>query len=143
MDSRAFATIKQLQQEIKAKKISPEEVIEFFLKRFEAYDGKLGSAIHLFDKKSILSNMAQEGPLKGIPCLIKNNICIKDRTITCASRMLENFVSPYDATAIERLRAAGAPFIGTANLDEFAMGSSTEMSAFKKTKNRIFSFFER
>lgn len=135
MNSRAFATIKQLQLEIKNKTVTPRELIEFYVKRFEAFDSKLGSAIHIFDKKSILETMVPNGPLSGIPGLIKNNICIKDRTITCASRMLEHFVSPYDATAIERLRAVGAPFIGTANLDEFAMGSSTETSAFKKTKN--------
>lgn len=135
MDSRAFATIKELQEQIARKEITPEELIEFFLRRFEAYDGEIGSALELFDKESILKEMVSEGPLKGIPGLIKNNICIKDRTTTCASRMLEHFKPPYDATAVDRLKKAGAPIIGTANLDEFAMGSSTETSYYKKTKN--------
>lgn len=135
MESRAFATIKELQEQIARKEVTPEELIEFFLRRFEAFDGEIGSALQVFDKESIIKQMQSEGPLKGIPGLIKNNICIKDRTTTCASRMLENFKPPYDATAVGRLKQAGAPIIGTANLDEFAMGSSTETSYYKKTKN--------
>ncbi len=76
-----------------------------------------------------------EGPLAGIPGLIKDNICQQGRTVSCASKMLENFRSTYDATAITRLKHAGAPLIGRANMDEFAMGSSTETSAYKKTAN--------
>ncbi len=135
MDERAFATIKQLQEQLKQKKISADELIEFFLKRFETYDSELGAAIQVFDKESIIKNMKSSGPLYGIPGFIKNNICIKDRLTTCASRILENFHSTYDATAITRLRENGAPFIGSANLDEFAMGSSTETSYFGITKN--------
>ena len=79
--------------------------------------------------------MNKSGPLRGIPGIIKNNICMRDRLLTCASRMLENFRSPYDATAISRLKKDGGSMIGRANLDEFAMGSSTETSYFQKTKN--------
>ncbi len=135
MDSRAFATIKQLRQELDEKKITPEELVEFFIKRFEAYDGEIGSALEIFDKESILKEMQSGGPLHGIPGLIKDNIAMKDRTLTCASHMLETFSSPYDSTASERLKKAGAPLIGRANMDEFAMGSSTETSAFQKTYN--------
>jgi len=77
----------------------------------------------------------QRGNLFGVPGLIKDNICQEGRTASCASKMLENFVATYDATAIERLKKSGALLIGRANMDEFAMGSSTETSAFKKTKN--------
>jgi aspartyl-tRNA(Asn)/glutamyl-tRNA(Gln) amidotransferase subunit A len=135
MDIRAFATIQELQQLLRAKKVSAAELVDYFIKRFERYDGKLESALEVFDKDSIVKTMDAQGPLYGIPGLIKNNICIQDRLTTCASRILENFRAPYDATAIARLKDAGAPILGTANLDEFAMGSSTETSYFKKTKN--------
>jgi aspartyl-tRNA(Asn)/glutamyl-tRNA(Gln) amidotransferase subunit A len=75
------------------------------------------------------------GILDGIPVVLKHNILQKGESATCASRILENFVSPYDATVVERLRAAGAVFVGRANMDEFAMGSSTESSIYGPSRN--------
>lgn len=74
-------------------------------------------------------------PLAGVPVAVKDNISIRDVAMTCGSKMLENYVAPYTATAVERLRQAGAIVIGKTNLDEFAMGSSTENSAFFVTRN--------
>lgn len=135
MSIHPFMTIKQLEDLLARKEITREEILEFYIKRFEAFDGAIGSSLEIFDKKSILEGSSQEGALFAIPGLAKDNICQTNRVTSCASKMLENFVSTYDATAIARLKKAGALLIGRANMDEFAMGSSTETSAFKKTKN--------
>ena len=135
MNSLSFATIKQLREKLKTKEISTKELLDFFINRFEAYDGELGSALEIFDPEWILKNSSLLGKLDGIPGIIKNNIAVKDQLLTCASRILENFTSPYDATVILRLKAQGGAIIGRANLDEFAMGTSTETSYFQKTKN--------
>jgi aspartyl-tRNA(Asn)/glutamyl-tRNA(Gln) amidotransferase subunit A len=135
MSIHPFITIKQLEELLARKEITRQEILEFYLKRFEAFDGQIGSALEIFDKQSILDNASLEGSLAGIPGLIKDNICQDGRVTSCASKMLENYVATYDATAIDRLKKAGALLIGRANMDEFAMGSSTETSAYKKTKN--------
>ncbi len=136
MSIHPFITIQELEQKLANKEITREEILEFYIRRFEAFDGEIGSALEIFDKESILKDSnAQGGELFGIPGLIKDNICQKDRTTSCASKILENFVATYDATATKRLKDAGALLIGRANMDEFAMGSSTETSAFKKTHN--------
>jgi aspartyl-tRNA(Asn)/glutamyl-tRNA(Gln) amidotransferase subunit A len=75
------------------------------------------------------------GPLAGVPVALKDNLSVAGRRLTCASRILEGYVAPYTATAVERLLAAGAVLLGRANMDEFAMGSSCENSAFQKTRN--------
>ncbi len=131
----AFATITELQNLIYKKEITPQELVEYCIKRFEEHDKDLGSALEIFDKDSIVQAAKDQGVLQGIPGLIKDNICQKGRITSCASKMLQHYEATYDATAIKRLKNVGAPLLGRANMDEFAMGSSTETSAFKKTKN--------
>ncbi|MGB8468333.1 MAG: Asp-tRNA(Asn)/Glu-tRNA(Gln) amidotransferase subunit GatA [Candidatus Babeliales bacterium] len=135
MNEIAFATIHELQTLLSTKKISVAELNRAILERFKKYDTELNSALELFDADSIVRASASAGPLYGIPGLIKDNIMQQNRITSCASKILEHFVAPYDATAVERLKQAGALLVGRANMDEFAMGSSTETSAFGKTKN--------
>lgn len=135
MNSLAFASIKELQDLLETRKISSRELVEFFIKRFELHDQKLGSALEIFSADSVLAQPHQAGRLAGVPGLIKDNICQKDRALTCASKILAGYRAPYDATVIELLKKEGALLLGRANMDEFAMGGSTETSAYKKTCN--------
>jgi aspartyl-tRNA(Asn)/glutamyl-tRNA(Gln) amidotransferase subunit A len=135
MNTLAFATIRELRAKLDSKQISSHDVIDFFARRFEAFDDSIGSALEIFDIPSIEKASAGSGALHGIPGLIKDNILQNGRIATCGSRILENYQAVYDSTAIARLKQWGAPLIGRANMDEFAMGSSTETSAYQKTKN--------
>jgi aspartyl-tRNA(Asn)/glutamyl-tRNA(Gln) amidotransferase subunit A len=134
MSSLSFATIAELKEKLKNKETSPEVLANFFIKRFEDHDKELGSALEIFSVDSILNDQ-KEGTLSGIPGLIKDNICQKSRTVSCASKILKNYTATYDATVISKLKSEGALLLGRANMDEFAMGSSTETSAFQKTRN--------
>ena len=135
MNTLSFATIRELQQLLKTKQISHEQLLDHYLARFAKYDQQLGSALEIFDRESILADMRKSGALHGIPGLIKDNIAQENRSVSCASKILEKFSSTFDATAVARLKEQGALLIGRANMDEFAMGSSTETSAYKKCKN--------
>ncbi len=135
MHSLEFATIQQLQELLAKKEVSVSEIVDFYTAKFAQHDTKIGSALEVFGKKSILDNYQDRGFLSGIPGLIKDNICQKDRIASCASKILQNHKAVYDATVIERLKNQGALLLGRANMDEFAMGSSTETSAFGKTAN--------
>ncbi|NQU95427.1 MAG: Asp-tRNA(Asn)/Glu-tRNA(Gln) amidotransferase subunit GatA [Candidatus Omnitrophica bacterium] len=102
------------------------------LDRISAINEKLNAIIYI-DTDKVLKN-AQEKP-SGIPITIKDNICVKDEPTTCASRILENFKPPYDATVIKKLKDAGFILMGKANMDEFAFGSSCETSCYGPTRN--------
>jgi len=130
-----FATIQELRSLIDSKQVSPQEVLDFYLEQIVQIDPTIKSALEIFDKKSILDLSSNTGLLKGIPGFIKDNICQEGRIASCASKILENYRAPYDATVTSKLKQEGALLVGRANMDEFAMGSSTETSAFFKTHN--------
>ncbi len=137
-------TAHQLKDLIRKKEISAEEIITAVYDRIEETEKDIGAYVSLTREKAFLQakavdkkikNGEQIGNLAGIPMAIKDNMCIEDGKTTCSSKILENFVAPYNATVIEKLQAADAVFIGKTNMDEFAMGSSTENSSVKTTKN--------
>src|SRR5262249_34913878 len=104
-----------------------------FIERCKKYDPSLNSLLEIFEHNPYKLN--HQGLLAGIPGIIKDNICIEGKIASCASQMLKNYRAIYDATAIKRLKAVDTPLIARANMDEFAMGSSTETSSFGPTKN--------
>ena len=124
---------------IKKKEVHPREVLESFYERFSQREEKVKAYITpLYEealKEAERMDLSEDKPLLGIPVAIKDNINVKGYPTTCASKILQSYISPYDATVIERLRRAGALIVGKTNMDEFAMGSSTEYSAFFKTRN--------
>ncbi|KRQ87535.1 Glutamyl-tRNA(Gln) amidotransferase subunit A [Caloramator mitchellensis] len=126
------------------KEVSAEEVVKSSIERIKEVDGKIDAFLEVFEEDAIenaksvdkkIANGEEVGALAGIPMAIKDNICLKNQKTTCASKILENFTSPYDATVVRKLKESDAIIIGRLNMDEFAMGSSTENSSIKKTKN--------
>jgi aspartyl-tRNA(Asn)/glutamyl-tRNA(Gln) amidotransferase subunit A len=135
-------TLKQASLDLKSKKISSEELTQEIYNRIETYDDKLGAYlsiqkdITLQKAKEIDAKTYTERPmLAGIPLGIKDIISIQDRPNTCASKMCEDYIAPYNASIIEKLQSQDTLFLGKLNMDEFAMGSSGENSAYKITKN--------
>jgi len=139
-----YKTASELSDLLNKKEISSVELTQSVIDRTESVDHK----VHAFLSYDASDALAQAklsderrargetlGPLDGIPVGIKDVIAVKDQRLTCASKILENFISPYDSTTTIRLREAGAVLWGRLNMDEFAMGSSTENSAFQKTAN--------
>ncbi|BCP97487.1 glutamyl-tRNA(Gln) amidotransferase subunit A [Thermus thermophilus] len=116
--------------------VSPREVAQAYLKRVQELDPGLGAFLSLNERLLEEAEAVDPGlPLAGLVVAVKDNIATRGLRTTAGSRLLENFVPPYEATAVARLRALGALVLGKTNLDEFGMGSSTEHSAFFPTKN--------
>jgi aspartyl-tRNA(Asn)/glutamyl-tRNA(Gln) amidotransferase subunit A len=124
--------------------LTPTAVAESYLARIAAVDKRVGAYLTVVREDALAAARESEGrwragtplgPLDGAPLALKDVLCTRGVRTTCGSKILEKFVPPYDATVVERLRAAGVVVLGKTNLDEFAMGSSTEHSAFYPTRN--------
>jgi len=135
---------REIRDGVNARQISADDVTKESLARIEAVDSTLRAFVTVDPERALaraaevdamLDGGAGPLPLAGVPVAVKDNICTRDLRTTCGSRILERYIPPYDATAVERLEAAGAVVIGKTNCDEFAMGSSTENSAFQVTRN--------
>ena len=137
-------TVHELQEKLKSKEITVEEVTKAYVDRIKEKEGDVQAFVTTLEDeaveqaKSIQKDIEDgkiTGDFAGIPIGIKDNMCTKGVKTTCSSKMLENFVAPYDATVVEKLNAEHLIDLGKLNMDEFAMGASTEYSAFKKTRN--------
>ncbi len=137
------ASLKELSAALAAKRLSSVELTGLFLDRIDRLNGGLNAFITVDREKSLAMAAAADarlargeaGPLEGIPVAHKDIFCARGWRTTCGSRMLANFVSPYDAHVIERFNAAGAVILGKTNMDEFAMGSSNETSYYGPVRN--------
>ena len=136
-------TLAGLARELKARKVSSEELAKTFLGRIARYNPRLNAFITVLEHQALAEARTadkaiaagQAGPLAGLPIVHKDIFCTAGVKTSCGSRMLDNFTAPYDATVVERLRRAGTVLLGKANMDEFAMGSSNETSFYGPVKN--------
>lgn len=125
-------TVHELMEKVKNKETTIEEITKAYAARINEKEPEVNAFVSTRLDKAIAES---KNPEAGIPIGIKDNICTKGIKTTCSSKMLENFVSPYDATVITKIKEKNMPILGKLNMDEFAMGSSTENSSFKITRN--------
>ena len=144
MNTLIFKTVDELAQGLKTKEFSSVELVQACIQRTKEVEPKLKAFLSFDEEKSLKEAAASDkrraqgeclSDLDGIPVGLKDIFAEKGQPLTCGSRMLEKFISPYDATLIKHLRSAGAVLWGRLNMDEFAMGSSSENSAFQVTSN--------
>lgn len=138
--------IREIHEKLKNGEITSVELTRKYLEEIGKKDGEINAFITVAEKEALeqaafvdekISKGERIGLLAGIPIAIKDNICVDGIKATAGSKILENYVAPYDATVIRKLKEEGAVIVGKTNMDEFAMGSSTETSAYKKTKNPL------
>ena len=135
--------IRELSEGLKSKAFSSLELTESFLKRIERLDPSINAFITVTPEKALEAAKAADlalskgtaGPLTGIPIAQKDIFCTEGVRSSCGSKMLDQFISPYNATVVDRLNAAGTVMLGKLNMDEFAMGSSNETSFYGPVKN--------
>jgi len=137
-------TIKQIHQDLVNKKISCQDLIKQYLSEIEKFDGEIRALLEVFKEEALAEAKLVDEKIKkgealksldGIPVIIKDNLLYAGHHCSAGSKVLENYVAPYTATAVQKLKEAGAIILGRSNMDEFAMGSSTENSAYGVTKN--------
>ena len=136
-------TAAELAAALRAGEYSSVELTKAFIERIERHNGDLNALVTVTADEALRDAQAADarlaegdsGPLLGVPLIHKDIFCTRGVRTSCGSRMLDNFVAPYDATVVERLRAAGAVCLGKANMDEFAMGSSNETSFYGPVRN--------
>ena len=132
-----------LSEKLQAREVSSVEITQAYLDRIAEVDGDIHAYLHVGNDTALAAARAADkriaegdaGPLTGVPVALKDVFTTTDAPTTCASKILEGYMSPYDATVTEKLRTAGMPILGKTNMDEFAMGSSTENSAYGPTHN--------
>ncbi len=136
----------ELSRRIKSGEVTVEEAVEAVYAAIEEKEKECHAFLMIRDKDEVLNEARQlqkeiragrykKSPIAGVPMALKDNLCVEGTKTTCASRMLENFEAPYTATAVKKLKTAGALFIGKTNMDEFSMGNTTKTSCFGYTKN--------
>jgi len=146
VDLTQYATFgaQQIAENVRSRTVTAAQVVEAALARAHAVDPKIKAFISILDDQARASAKAVDsavasggkvGRLAGVPVVLKDNLCLKGTRTTCSSKILENYVPPYTATAVQRIIDEGGIPIAKANLDEFAMGSSTENSAYFTTRN--------
>lgn len=146
MKALIYESISELSRKLSAREISSEELTRSFVDQIEKTDNSIGAYLHFdpqgaLDRAVAIDTKRQKkhamSQISGIPMALKDNMCTIDMPTTCASKMLEGYMSPFDAHVVSKLRENDAVILGKLNMDEFAMGASTETSNFKKTRNPV------
>ena len=137
-------SIADARKKLDAQEFTSVELLDACLENIKTKDGEIHALLEVFDDAKEMAKRADEmiahedaRPLTGIPIILKDNMCYAGKSATAGSKILEGYVAPYDATIVAKLKEAGAVIVGRANMDEFAMGSSTEQSAYGPTKNPL------